>query len=111
MAERSLGVIVVGTSPKRATSNNDDPNVPIRCTSYRVQHWLSGNTGIGYVGGPNMEAAMGIDVFGVVPTISEATSLSYFSPDIGSMATPHDMATVWIDGTVPGDAFLVTYMV
>mgnify|MGYP001561442060 CR=1 FL=1 len=110
MPERSLGVVWPNGTRKRATVNESDPTLPVRCSSYRVQHW-PGNTGTGYVGGTEMEFSSGQDVYGYILPPSDPSSEPYEPTDDTADSYPHDMKNIYIDAENDTDKFLVTIMV
>lgn len=110
MAERSLGIVVPGGSPKRLTCNEVDPTIPVRATSYRLQH-LPSNVAQAYIGNADMDYNMGIGIFWSLPSPLSAEPWPGSSPDISRLSTPHDLSQIYVDSPSPTDGFIVTAMI
>ncbi len=110
MAERALGIVVPGGSPKRLTFNEVDPTLPVRAQSYRLQH-APGNTAAAYVGSLNMDIGTGEGVYGFMPAPTDAEPQPYNSPDIAQLSTPHDLSQITVDSLSATDGYFVTIMV
>ena len=108
MATSELGKVVVTTAgtPVRATANLSNPAARYICKSYMVQAWPT-NSGLAYVGKQSMVKATGVAVTAVLPAPSAAT-VPAFSASHEDAPAAFDMARIWIDAAVNGEAVLIT---
>lgn len=108
MAQKSLGKVTITTAgtPERSTKNNADPAAVVWVHSYLVQQ-VAANTGKVWIGSSGMNKTTGVGVYAVLP-VPTANTLPSFSATVTQQVAAFDMAAVYIDVDVNGEAAIVS---
>lgn len=109
MANKSLGKVVPGGTPVRATANQADPTAAVWAHSYIVEQ-VPGNTAKGYVGASSgMSRATLSGVLAILPPPT-ANIYPSFSSTVSIQQNAFNMAEVYLDSDSATEGMLVSFI-